>query len=135
MPLFVTWYKNRLSGNKNEGSRTSGESLRGCIGTFQADANETLGQVLKSYAVISSQEDTRFPPVTLNELPRLKCTVTLLHTFEPIEKIEEVELGKHGIKLTITKTAGGRKGRVLCACFLPSVPVEAGNENNFRVNS
>ena len=55
--LFVTWTKGKK------------EDLRGCIGTF--DQSRKLSKVLKEYALISSQEDDRFGPISFKELPNL----------------------------------------------------------------
>jgi AMMECR1 domain-containing protein len=44
--------------------------LRGCIGTFTASPlEENLGK----YAGISAFQDTRFSPISINELPNLYC--------------------------------------------------------------
>ena len=70
-PLFVTW----TTGQEDE--------LRGCIGTFSSDSK--LSKILGRYALISSLEDDRFEPVTLNELPNLKVGLSLLINFQSIE--------------------------------------------------
>ena len=52
-PLFVTWKKD-------------GE-LRGCLGTFAEDSK--LGKTLAEYSLMSAVKDTRFPPISKEELP------------------------------------------------------------------
>jgi AMME syndrome candidate gene 1 protein len=60
-PLFVTWNTLASSGHK---------SLRGCIGTFEA---QELGEGLKSYALTSAFDDVRFNPISKKELDTLEC--------------------------------------------------------------
>lgn len=42
-----------------------GDELRGCIGTF---SHEKIEKMLPQYALISAFEDSRFEPISLNEL-------------------------------------------------------------------
>jgi uncharacterized protein (TIGR00296 family) len=62
-PLFVTWTIGR------------DKRLRGCIGTF---AEMDLHSGLKEYALTSALKDTRFDPITREELPRLNVSVSIL---------------------------------------------------------
>ena len=66
-PLFVTWKIGRE------------KRLRGCIGTFSPIK---LHNGLKEYALTSALKDTRFDPVSKDELSRLTCAVSLLTNFE-----------------------------------------------------
>lgn len=84
-PLFVTW-------------KIDGDQLRGCIGNF---GKLPLYQGLMEYAVIAGTRDHRFEPITPEELPRLKCGVSLLYQFEKAENALDWEIGKHGIRLSI----------------------------------
>nr|CEL76571.1 TPA: AMMECR1 family protein, related [Toxoplasma gondii VEG] len=73
-PAFVTWYKRvprRLTDSED------GEELRGSVGTFSAIIPEEI-----NYALIAAQEDSRLPPIELGEVPTLKGTVTVIHSFE-----------------------------------------------------
>ncbi|OAV86862.1 hypothetical protein PTTG_03556 [Puccinia triticina 1-1 BBBD Race 1] len=88
-PLFVTW--NIIS----NGARPK---LRGCIGNF---APSPLNEGLKDYAVISALKDHRFSPVTLTDLKRLSCTVSLLHSFEDCTTFTDWTIGQHGIYVHI----------------------------------
>ncbi|CEL07459.1 Putative AMMECR1 family protein (AFU_orthologue; AFUA_3G09390) [Aspergillus calidoustus] len=108
-PLFVTW--NTLS----KGGR---KSLRGCIGTFEA---QELSRGLKSYALTSAFDDTRFSPIPESLLPSLSCSLTLLGTFEPCTNALDWTLGIHGIRISFI-----HRGRRYGATYLPDVPVEQG---------
>ncbi len=70
--------------------------LRGCIGTF---SKGNLKTNLGMYAMISAFQDSRFPPITLKEVPLLNCTVSLLQDFEPIKDPFDWVVGKHGIQI------------------------------------
>ncbi|KAI9653094.1 MAG: hypothetical protein M1831_006178 [Alyxoria varia] len=108
-PMFVTWNITSRSGHKN---------LRGCIGTFEA---QELEQGLATYAMTSAFEDSRFPPITAGEMPRLECGVTLLTDFESAPDPMAWELGKHGIRISFTYHS-----RRYGATYLPDVPREQG---------
>lgn len=53
--------------------------LRGCIGTFTPIK---LHSGLNEYALTSALRDSRFDPVSKDELPALTCFVSLLTNFE-----------------------------------------------------
>lgn len=110
-PLFVTWDKLHPP---------SGEyHLRGCIGTFSADA--PLSSCLAEYALVSALHDTRFSRVSRRELPSLRCSATLLTDFEPCASVDDWVLGEHGIRIAFT-----HEGRRYGATYLPSVAPEQG---------
>lgn len=107
-PLFVTW---------NTISRRSGHrSLRGCIGTFEA---QDLDSGLSEYALTSALHDMRFPPVEAPELPSLEVAVTLLTDFEDADDPMDWTLGVHGLRISFFYH-GKRYG----ATYLPDVAVE-----------
>ncbi|MCJ1378090.1 hypothetical protein MMC17_001186 [Xylographa soralifera] len=108
-PLFVTWNTVNSRGYK---------SLRGCIGTFNA---VPLSDGLKSYAMTSAFEDSRFPPITLSELPTLSTNVTLLMNFTPCSGPLEWNVGTHGIRISFSY-----HGRHYGATYLPDVAVAQG---------
>ncbi|KAL2839070.1 AMMECR1 domain-containing protein [Aspergillus pseudoustus] len=117
-PLFVTW--NTLS----KGGR---KSLRGCIGTFEA---QELSRGLKSYALTSAFDDTRFSPIPESLFPSLSCSLTLLGTFEPCTNALDWTLGVHGIRISFI-----HRGRRYGATYLPDVPVEQGWTKDETVKS
>ncbi|KAL9946968.1 hypothetical protein D7B24_000775 [Verticillium nonalfalfae] len=108
-PLFVTW-------NTVAGGPSRHRSLRGCIGTFEA---QDLDAGLSEYALTSALHDTRFPPVAASELPTLEVAVTLLTDFEDCEGAMDWTLGVHGLRISFAA-----KGRRYGATYLPDVAVE-----------
>ncbi|KAK7954576.1 hypothetical protein PG988_015270 [Apiospora saccharicola] len=109
-PLFVTW--NTVS------ARSGNTSLRGCIGTFEA---QELEDGLSSYAITSAIHDMRFDPVSKRELPTLEVAVTLLTDFEDCDDAMDWELGMHGLRISFTD-----RGRRYGATYLPDVASEQG---------
>ncbi|GFF94255.1 uncharacterized protein CG5902 [Aspergillus udagawae] len=108
-PLFVTW--NTLSKNGHK-------SLRGCIGTFEA---QELAEGLRAYALTSAFDDSRFTPIPQSLLPSLSCSLTLLGSFEPCTDALDWILGVHGIRISFI-----HRGRRYGATYLPDVAVEQG---------
>ncbi|KAL8916736.1 MAG: hypothetical protein Q9172_006171 [Xanthocarpia lactea] len=108
-PLFVTWNTISARGHK---------SLRGCIGTFEA---QELSSGLKNYALTAAFDDTRFSPIRSHELPTLANYITLLHTFTPCAHPLDWSLGTHGLRISFTHS-----GRRFGATYLPDVAVEQG---------
>lgn len=109
-PMFVTW---------NTIARKSGsQHLRGCIGTFDP---LPLEKGLATYATTSAFEDTRFSPISYNELWSLSCSVTLLTDFEPAPSPLAWTLGVHGLRISFID-----KGRRYSATYLPNVAPEQG---------
>ncbi|KAF2000316.1 AMMECR1-domain-containing protein [Amniculicola lignicola CBS 123094] len=108
-PLFVTWNTVQASGDTR---------LRGCIGTFEP---HELDDGLRSYALTSAFDDTRFNPITLRELASLECGVTLLTNFEPISNPMDWSIGTHGLRINFT-----HHGRRYGSTYLPDVAKEQG---------
>jgi len=86
--------------------------LRGCVGFVEAVAS--LYQTVIETARAAAFEDTRFWPVTREELPGLHVSLSVLSKPEPIDA-GQVEVGRHGLIVGM----GGRRG-----LLLPQVPVE-----------
>ncbi|KAI9276418.1 DUF51 family protein [Sporodiniella umbellata] len=108
-PLFVTWNIEKR-----------GESrLRGCIGNFSP---LKLHRGLKEYALISALKDSRFSPITLQELPKLSCAVSLLVNFEKAQDYLDWEVGVHGIWIEFVEENGTKS----TATYLPEVMEEQG---------
>lgn len=108
-PLFVTW---------NTVTRSGERRLRGCIGTFEA---QELDEGLRSYALTSAFDDTRFSPITARELASLEVAVTLLTDFEPAASPLDWTIGTHGLRISFTY-----HGRRYGSTYLPDVAREQG---------
>jgi AmmeMemoRadiSam system protein A len=88
--------------------------LRGCVG--YVFPSYSLFRTIAETAVAAAMNDTRFTPLTPEELPKLEYEISVLSPLQPIDP-EDVEVGKHGLVVTF----GGRRG-----LLLPQVPVEHG---------
>lgn len=88
--------------------------LRGCVG--HVIAVDSVWVTVAETAKAAAFEDIRFNPVTIEELPHLKVSLSLLSPLELIHA-DEVEVGKHGLLVSFH----GRRG-----LLLPQVPVEHG---------
>ncbi|XP_073097731.1 AMMECR1-like protein isoform X2 [Manis javanica] len=106
-PLFVTWKTGR------------DKRLRGCIGTFSA---MNLHSGLREYTLTSALKDSRFPPLTREELPKLFCSVSLLTNFEDASDYLDWEVGVHGIRIEFINEKGVKR----TATYLPEVAKEQG---------
>jgi len=106
-PLFVTWKIGKE------------ERLRGCIGTF---SEMHLHAGLREYSITSAMKDSRFSPMSRDEFPNLKVTVSILCGFEEGEDYLDWDIGTHGIRIEFTSEKGAKK----TATFLPDVPSDQG---------
>lgn len=93
--------------------RESGK-LRGCRG--ETAVRHPLIQSVALMAIAAATDDPRFQPVKLLELARLRIEINALTPLKPI-KPEEVEIGRHGLKIAKGVHAG---------LLLPEVPVRYG---------
>lgn len=89
--------------------------LRGCIGRFTSD--EPLYKVVQDMAIASATQDTRFEPVSENEISRLEIEISVLSPMKKINSTDEIVLGKHGIYIKKGWSSG---------TFLPQVATETG---------
>lgn len=94
--------------------RKEGE-LRGCIGSFEP--SEPLYKVIQEMAIAAATEDTRFLPVTLQELKEIKIEISVMTPKKQIDNWQKIQLGKQGVVV--------RKGRQ-SGTFLPQVATETG---------
>lgn len=69
--------------------------LRGCIGFIEAV--RPLYQTIQKMAVAAAVQDPRFPPVTQEELSRLKFEISVLSPLKKVRRIDEIEVGQHGL--------------------------------------
>jgi AmmeMemoRadiSam system protein A len=81
--------------------------LRGCVGSL--DPSRPLGETLIDCAIAASCKDTRFPPVTAQELSRLRFEISVLTSFEPLHDPAAIRIGVDGLMLE----KSGRRGLLL----------------------
>lgn len=69
--------------------------LRGCIGyiTSELPLFETVCQA----AILAASQDPRFPPVTLDEIPRIHIEISVLSPPVQISSYDEIIIGTHGL--------------------------------------
>lgn len=94
--------------------RKNGE-LRGCIGQF--NPYEPLWKLVQDMTIASASRDTRFNPVTADELKNITIEISVLSPLKRISKPEEIVLGRHGIYIRQGPSSG---------TFLPQVATETG---------
>lgn len=115
-PLFVTW---KIGRDKR---------LRGCIGTF---SEMNLHSGLKEYAITSALKDSRFDPISRDELPRLTVSVSILQGFEEARGYLDWTLGVHGIRIEFANERGSKR----TATYLPTVATEQGWDQTQTIDS
>jgi AmmeMemoRadiSam system protein B/AmmeMemoRadiSam system protein A len=89
--------------------------LRGCIGHIRPFM--PLYKSVIRNAGAACARDHRFKPMTPEELKDMEIEISVLSPLVPINGIEEIELGKHGVYLVVEQSS---------AIFLPLVPLEFG---------
>jgi len=87
--------------------------LRGCIG--YTTPLKSLAETVRDVAALAAFEDSRFTPVTVNELPLLKYEISVLSPLQRVVDIKEIKVGKHGLIIKQGDIEG---------VLLPQVPVE-----------
>ena len=84
-----------------------GDELRGCIGLLSHEGE--LYRTVQRCALSAALEDTRFSPVTLQEVADLTIEISVLTPPRRITDVSLIEIGKHGLILTL----GGSRGLLL----------------------
>ena len=69
--------------------------LRGCIGHL--DADQPLAAVVARSAVAAATEDPRFSSVTPAELDDCEIEISVLGPIEPVEDVDDIVVGRHGL--------------------------------------
>lgn len=115
-PLFVTW---KIGKEKR---------LRGCIGTFSA---MRLHSGLREYAITSALRDSRFSPITRDEIQRLTVSVSILQGFEEARGYLDWTIGVHGIRIEFYNERGSKR----TATYLPQVASEQGWDQTQTIDS
>jgi AmmeMemoRadiSam system protein A len=88
-------------------------ALRGCIGYITP--MKSLAETVRDVAQYAALEDTRFTPVTTQELPLLEYEVSVMSPLRRVLDVKDVKVGKHGLIMKQGETEG---------ILLPQVPVE-----------
>jgi AmmeMemoRadiSam system protein A len=89
------------------------DQLRGCIG--YPLPYKPLAETVVEMALAAATQDYRFLPIQPEELDRLKIEISVLSLPRPIQDLNEIEVGRHGIIVS----KGDAKG-----LLLPQVPAE-----------
>ena len=82
--------------------------LRGCIGTFEP-AKRNVAEETIANAISSATRDSRFAPVSEEELPHLTYSVDVLTSPEPIESADQLDPKRYGVIVE----CGARRGLLL----------------------
>jgi len=112
------------------------DELRGCIGTY-LPTQENLAQEIIANAISVVSEDYRFSPVSIEELPELSYTVSVLSNPELVTDIKNLNPQKYGI---LVKALSSPKSGLLLPCLKKidtiqkqiSVACEKGGINPFE---
>jgi len=75
-----------------------GSELRGCIGQIVPDRE--LFRIVQHCIVSAASEDSRFNPVTPEELDELTIEISVLTPLHRLHEPAEIEIGIHGIYIT-----------------------------------
>ena len=86
--------------------------LHGCIGVIEA--HEPLGDAIVRCAASAALEDTRFAPLTAEQLGALGVEISLLSPLVAIQP-ESIEIGRHGLFISYHAQRG---------LLLPQVAIE-----------
>jgi len=91
------------------------DDLRGCIGVMTSD--RPLVETIVAMAVGAGFEDPRFPPLTVEELDRVRFEISLIGPAVEIAGVDGIVAGRDGIVVTV----GPRR-----ALLLPQVASQVG---------
>ncbi|NOX38444.1 MAG: AmmeMemoRadiSam system protein A [Calditrichaeota bacterium] len=72
-----------------------GGQLRGCIGLVEGI--KPLHQAVAEMAVAAAFQDPRFNPLQPEELDKIDIEISVLSPLKKIERIEEIQVGTHGL--------------------------------------
>lgn len=80
--------------------------------------------------VFSAFKDSRFSPITADELSKLHVSVSILTNFEDAEDHMDWEVGTHGIRIEFHSDRGSRR----TATYLPEVATEQGTSKLWLIS-
>jgi len=89
--------------------------LRGCIG--YPGSEQRLDEVIAECAIAAASDDPRFPPIEARELDRLDVEISVLTPIEPVQDLQDIQVGRDGLVVQ----EGRRRG-----LLLPQVATERG---------
>jgi hypothetical protein len=78
--------------------------------------------IVYHFLAFSAFKDSRFSPITADELSKLHVSVSILTNFEDAEDHMDWEVGTHGIRIEFHSDRGSRR----TATYLPEVATEQG---------
>ena len=87
--------------------------LRGCIGTMES--RKPLHETVVEMACKAAFDDPRFPSLTEPELAEIRISVSAMTPLTPIDRPEEIVVGRDGVELSCPPHR---------AVFLPQVATE-----------
>jgi AmmeMemoRadiSam system protein B/AmmeMemoRadiSam system protein A len=90
--------------------------LRGCLGRLEGDRPAYLN--VQYAAAAAAVADSRFLPISGEELKELSIEVTLLYPMRQVESPSEIQIGRDGVMMRVGEKSG--------ALFLPQVPLDEG---------
>jgi MEMO1 family protein len=90
-------------------------NLRGCIGRMQPE--QEIYKTIQEMAVAAAIHDTRFDPLSIDEIDKIDIEISILSPLRKINSIDEIVPGKHGILIK----SGLRSGT-----YLPQVAIKTG---------
>jgi uncharacterized protein, PH0010 family len=94
--------------------------LRGCVGT--TEAQYPLCEAVIRMALSAALNDTRFPRLTLKELPEIKIEISALSPMRKVKDACEIIQNKHGVLIQKEAESG---------LFLPQVWEHFDNKEDF----
>jgi hypothetical protein len=120
-----------------------GDSLRGCIGYIRAQ--KPLYQTIQEMAQAAAFQDSRFKPVTKEELKDISIEISVLTPLQKINRIEEIAVGTHGIYIVkdfhsglllpqvATENSWDRETFLRHTCTKAGLPEDAWRESNAEI--
>ena len=93
----------KLQGSETELLQKSGAfvtlhkrgQLRGCVGQIVSD--KPLYDTVAAAAIAAATRDPRFHRVNLSEMLELEIEISVLTPLQPLERVEDLEIGVHGL--------------------------------------
>jgi len=83
--------------------------LRGCVGTITPRRTHVIEETWFN-ARAAAFEDTRFAPLRPDELDEILFEVSMLHSFEEVSDVADIDPRQHGV---IVSASGARRGLLL----------------------